>query len=175
MLVRIRRAPADGRPGGLGAGEAEVGEVLAGGEGAGRADGYAVPDQARAVRRAARDLGAEVRLPADGDVVADGRGPEGVPADGAGDMVGPDPTHGRAPLHVRSLVAFPGPCLGRLVVSKRQKFTIAPPPPDIILPQTTGRSRPDGPTQERGRGRPGPGAAPPGPGRHPPPDAAPTL
>src|SRR5918998_4063145 len=48
-------------------GQVEFGEVFPGGEGARWAHDYAVPNQARPVRLTPRELGAQIRLPPDGD------------------------------------------------------------------------------------------------------------
>src|SRR5918998_1044599 len=76
-------------------GQVEVGEVLAGGEGARRAHGYGVPDLARPVRLAPRELGTQVGLSPDGDVAAGVRRPEDVATQRAPGADAPKLPHGR--------------------------------------------------------------------------------
>src|SRR5215213_4582972 len=83
-------------------GQVEVVEGLACRERAHRAHRHGAPDQTCPVGRTAGDLGAEVGLPADGDVGARVGGPEHVAADGTDDVRSARLTHGHpSPLAYR--------------------------------------------------------------------------
>src|SRR5215218_4547753 len=93
-------------------GQIEVVESFSGRERAYRAHGHGAPDQTRPVRGASRDLGAQIGLPADGDVGAHEDGPECVTADGTDDVRSARLNHGHpSPLAYRR-ARFLGPFWG---------------------------------------------------------------
>src|SRR5215211_7055859 len=103
-------------------GQVELVEGLAGRERTHRAHGYGAPDQTRPVRGAAWDLGAEIGLPADGNVGAGVSDPERVAADGADDVRSARLTHRRpSPLAGRR-AALVSPFWGLGLGSKRPRF-----------------------------------------------------